>query len=186
VGGARADSILASVLDGDRLRIDGKPVDGILGQDFLSRFDYTIDYRRRRLSWDGDARGGVRLALRRSEGVFLVDLPQPGNARPPIRFVPDSGANGLVVFDRGGSLPLAMDPLPSGAEIEDSSGRRVAVEMRRIRSLAVGDVTLRDQAAAVVPGLAADAGQGDGLLPLHQFASVTFGSQAGYMVIREK
>lgn len=184
VGVAEADTILASVLDGERLRLDGATVDGILGQDFLSRFDYTIDYRRRLLCWGGDTQGGVRLALRRSEGVFLVDLPQPGDGRRPIRLVPDSGANGLVVFDRDGDFPLAMDPLPQAAELEDASGRRLAVEMRSVRSLRVGDLTLRDQPAAVVARQGTGDGQGDGLLPLHQFASVTFGTQAGFLVIR--
>lgn len=188
VGAATADGVLASVVEADRPGMDGADFDGILGQDFLSRFDYTLDYRRRVLVWGGEATGrdGTRLVLRRSEGRFLVDLPQPGNGERPMRFVPDSGASGLVVFERAGSLPLSMEHLPGGARLTDSSGRRRAVEMRRIRSLRVGDLTLRDQVAAVVSRPEANAPEGDGLLPLHQFASVTFGSQAGYLVIRAR
>jgi predicted aspartyl protease len=188
VGGAAAAAVLASIVDTDRLRVDGAEVDGVLGQDFLSRFDYTIDYRRRVLVWEGAAAGhdGVRLPLRRSEGRFLVDVAQPGGGDRPFRFVPDSGANGLVVFERPGGVRLAMDPLPGGSAVESASGRSRAVEMRRVPRLRIGSLTLRDQVAAVVSRPEADAPEGDGLLPLHQFASVTFGSQAGYLVIRAR
>ena len=43
---------------------------------------------------------------------------------------------------------------------------------------------MRDQVAAVVPRPEVDAPEGDGLLPLHLFASVTFASHAGYLIIR--
>ena len=101
--------------------------------------------------------------------------------------MPDSGTNGLVVFERAGGVPLSMEPLPRGSELESSSGQRRAVEMRRIHEPADRRAsTLRDQIAAVVSRPEADAPEGDGLLPLHQFASVTFGSQAGYLVIRAR
>jgi predicted aspartyl protease len=188
VGAAAADALLASIVDADRLWMDGAEVDGVLGQDFLARFDYTIDYRRRVLAWEAAAMGGdgVRLALHRSEGRFLVDAPQPGSGDHVFRLVPDSGANGLVVFERPGGVRLAMDPLPGGSEVESASGRRRAVEMRRVPRLRIGSLTLRDQIAAVVSRPEAGAPEGDGLLPLHQFASVTFGSQAGYLVIRAR
>src|SRR5687767_14730557 len=40
VGSAVADSMLASVVEADWLRMDHDRFDGLLGQDFLSRFDY--------------------------------------------------------------------------------------------------------------------------------------------------
>ena len=64
VGAAAADALLASIVDADRLRIDGTEVDGVLGQDFLARFDYTIDYRRRVLVWEGLWRAGTASAWR--------------------------------------------------------------------------------------------------------------------------
>ena len=80
----------------------GDGISGVLGQDFLSQFNYTLDYR----TFDG-CRGtttdqiekGVRLALEPSRGRFLVQL-APGHdaAECPVRLVPDSGANGVVLF----------------------------------------------------------------------------------------
>jgi predicted aspartyl protease len=188
VGSATAQGILATVVDAERVSMDGTTVDGIVGQDFLSRFDYTIDYRRRLLSWRGEAMGGggIRLALQPSEGRFLVDLHQPGASDRPYRFVPDSGANGLVVYERGEGTSLAMDPVRGRFEVQSSSGRRRMADMRRVRGLRIGSLTLPDQLAAVVSRPEDDAPEGDGLLPLHHFASVTFGGGGGYLVIQPR
>jgi hypothetical protein len=179
VGDAAAETVLASVAGPDRLRIDGRDADGILGQDFLSRFDFTIDYRRRILAFGPAAAGGndVRLALHRDAGRLLVDLPQPGDA-PALRFVPDSGTSALVVFERSTPSSLAMERLDGRAAVESLSGASRAVEMRRVPRLRVGSATLRDQVAAVVPRPEETAAEGDGLLPLHHFASVTFEKEA--------
>src|SRR5262249_2392138 len=84
VGSARAATLLAPTLSGADVRQLGMDVVGLLGQDFLARFHYTIDYLGSRLIWhDGSEkedvrpdRRRVRLWLRPSEGRFLVDLPQ--------------------------------------------------------------------------------------------------------------
>ena len=80
---------------------------GVLGAGLLANLNYTIDYKRKQLSWDAaEARPGNdagKLVLRESQGRLLVELPQSRDVI--VRFVPDSGAAGLVVFDRhvGGS-----------------------------------------------------------------------------------
>ncbi len=186
LGDAQALDLLASVIPAARLDVAGAAVQGILGQDFLSGFNYTLDYRRRRIHWSAPGgrapgRDEVRLTLRRREGRFLVELPQDGDR--VVRFVPDTGTNGLVVFDRPGAWALPAEPLRGRYEVSDSSGRQV-VETRRIRALRIGHLTLRDQVAAVVSKPQSTASEGDGLLPLHHFASVTFESREGYLVIR--
>jgi hypothetical protein len=47
-------------------------------------------------------------------------------------------------------------------------------------------VTIRDQRVAVVARDPADVLEGDGLLPLHLFASVTFNARALEIIIRER
>jgi hypothetical protein len=130
--------------------------------------------------------GDSRLELLRSEGRFLVDLPQPGGSDRPMRFVPDSGATALVVYDRGRPVPLAGELVPGRAGLTSASGRQGHATMRRIRRLQVGALTLRDQIAAIVSRRQPHAPDGDGLLPLHRFASVSFASGKGYMVIRDR
>ena len=103
-----------------------------------------------------------------------------------MRFVPDSGATGLVVFDRGTGIPLPAALIPGRVEVTASSGKQGVVTMRRIHRLQVGDLMLRDQIAAVVSRRQEGAPEGDGLLPLHRFASVSFGAGGTYMVIRAR
>lgn len=187
VGDAVAEGILASVVDADALGMDGERFDGMLGQDFLSRFDFTIDYRRRQLVFGASSAHGRRFPLHRDGGRLLVELPQPGEHDDrPLRFVPDSGASGLVVFDRGTRTSLRASLIPGRAHLSASSGKQGSVTMRRIHRLQVGDLTLRDQVAAIVDRKHEGAPEGDGLLPLHRFASVSFTAEGSYMVIRPR
>jgi len=184
LGTAEAADVLASVVPAARLDHAGIAIQGVLGQDFLSRFDYTLDYRGRCIRWASPAAGKqVRLKLRRSEGRFLVELPQGGDR--VLSFVPDTGANTLVVFDRPGAWVLPAEGLPGNYELSDSSGRR-EVETRRILALRIGGWTLRNQIAAAIDRPASAASEGDGLLPLHSFASVTFENREGFLVIRAR
>src|SRR6185369_636496 len=52
VGCARAQALLAPTLSSSEVRRLGENVAGVLGQDFLSRFSYTLDYRANRLVWE--------------------------------------------------------------------------------------------------------------------------------------
>ena len=55
-----------------------------------------------------------------------------------------------------------------------------------MRELQIGDVTVRNQLVAVIAREAGDEveGEGDGLLPLHLFASVTFNAREQSLVVR--
>ena len=186
VGQSRADGILASVVPDGRLAIADRSVSGILGQDFLARFIYTLDYRHRRLSWDAgeaDAKGAARLALRESQGRYLVELPQ-GRDRV-VALVPDSGVDGLVVFERPGNAALTAEGQVGGLSLATVTGRR-DVRLGRLRRLQIGAMTLWDQPVAIVRRPEADAPEGDGLLPLHLFASVSFNGRDGYLIVRSR
>jgi len=171
VGTAEAAGLQATVVNGGFLR----GAAGILGQDFLSRFDYTIDYRRARVTWGARRADGIRVPLHAQGGLFLVDLQQRGRAA---RLVPDSGSGSLVLFD---GARFRSEAAGQPAEVASASGRRMRVEVRKVRGLTIGSLALRDQTAAIVPR--GDDGGADGLLPLHQFASVAFATREGYLVL---
>ena len=180
VAGAQVDSLLASVIPAARLRALGSGVRGLLGQDFLSAFNYTLDYRRRRLTWDepGDVNCGDRSAVRLipAEGRYVVHLPASGRTRA-LRLVPDTGAEAFVFFHApGDAAPAAAI---GHARLTGLAGDR-AVRAAIAPRLAVGGVTLRDQPAVIVDRGNAEA---DGLLPLHAFASVSFNMRDGCMVV---
>lgn len=160
----------------------GLKADGVLGQDFLADETYTIDYGRRRLVLDATAEPrGTRLALKRDEGRWLVALPQDARGDRVVWFVPDSGAQALVVFDRGTRLPLGLTALPDVA-VSTAAGSATA-KAALVRLLRVGPIELADQPAIVLDRRSTDAPAGDGLLPLCVFSTVTFNGREGYMVV---
>jgi clan AA aspartic protease (TIGR02281 family) len=182
VGTVVAEALLASVLPASVLEAAAAGLDGVLGQDFLGPHNYTLDYRRKTLSWNvnPDDERGTRLALLSRDARVLVELPQGGERT--VLLVPDSGADGLVLFTRGGESPLALGALPGAARLDSAVGAREVTPVV-VRQLKLGDITLRDQPAVIVGRNEADAPRGDGLLPLHHFRKVTFSAE-GYIVLQ--
>jgi predicted aspartyl protease len=174
VSSVKVDGVLAPVVPASRLAQLGRGVRGLLGQDFLSTFNYTLDYRRARLTWDESSLCGSRGAvpLEASEGRFTMLLVRDGGAA--LRVVPDSGAEVPVFFHAlGGRTAAAMvTGLGAGA---------TAATMSTLGTLQVGDVTLRNLDAYIVERSGAGA---DGLLPLHRFSSVSFAAGGACLVAR--
>lgn len=186
IGEARAVTIQATVLPQDSAAVIGEDINGIIGQDFLSRFNYTIDYRHSRIDWNtnADDAGGVRLPLVASGDRFLIELRQSmGDHGWSLRFVPDSAADAIVLFDgTNGRRLFTADPARS-ARLDGLAGH-ATVRVGVLENLRVGDTRLTRAAAALISR--SDREDGDGLLPLHLFASVSFNHREGYAVIRPR
>jgi predicted aspartyl protease len=184
VGWAARDGLLASLLRSEDLEQLTAGVQGVLGQDFLSGFDYSLDYRRGSLTWDVDpiiGNRGTRLKLTPSRGRFVVDLPQ-GSGRGVVRLVPDSGSATLVVFDHGAPNAIQFQRLSGYASLSGIAGRRV-VQRAVIRMLRIGGVVLQNEPAVVVTNGEPDVPDADGLLPLHRFARVSFLARERCLVV---
>ena len=186
VGPAAQPKLLVTILPADEVRALGAGVDGVLGQDFLRTLSYTIDYRHRQLLWNvvggpGTDTSEIRLTLRPDEGRFLVELPQDKANSRLVRFVPDSGADMVVMFDRAGELPLAMSQRDRAASVLGLAGRRNAA-FGSIAALRIGTEVWRNCPAAVLPGRS-DGPQVDGLLPLRLFSRVSFFPNDGVLVV---
>lgn len=156
VDSARVNALLAAVVPAARLAPLGRGVRGLLGQDFLSAFNYTLDYRRSRLTWDESiaCTTAAAVPMNAVEGRFVMAL--KGETGAPLRLVPDTGAEVAVIF-RGRA------PVPS---------------LSRVR---VGTSTLRGIRAVVVDR---DDPGADGLLPLHGFSSVSFAAGGSCLIAR--
>ena len=187
VGSAHVDSLLATVLPRDASTWLGNGINGVLGQDFLSQFDYTLDYRTSRLSWgdEGQIDAGARLALEPSHGRFLVHLPQGERCRCPVRLVPDSGADGVVLFAGSKADRIPIEPEVTPMRVWTLAGNDTARRVT-IRQLLVTPATLRNVPAARVVLPAGTIEDGDGLLPLSLFARVSFRHREGYMVVQPR
>lgn len=178
VGAAVRGGLLASVLPSATLVNLGAGIQGVLGQDFLATFDYTLDYRRRELSWGAERAAeapAARLPMTPEAGRFLVSLPQ-GSGRGVIRLVPDTGSAALVIFDRIRREPartVELLPARGQARMSGVSGDRT-VDRAVVRELRVGDLVLHNEPAVIVDDGEVGGTQADGLLPLHGFARVSF------------
>jgi hypothetical protein len=177
---ATVDDLLAVVVPGPQLPRLGGRVRGVLGQDFLSAFNYTLDYRRRRLTWDDalacDGPGAARMTA--ADGRFVMALDTVGGA--PLRLVPDSGADVPILFRaRPGSSPglTAAAALVTGL----GPGERMA-RAATMPALRLGSLTVRPLGAYLVERADADV---DGLLPLHGFSSVSFAAGGACLVARK-
>lgn len=176
IGTARRENVLAPVVPAERLAPLGRNVRGILGQDFLSAHNYTLDYRRRRIGWDEAVvcGGSNAAALTASEGRFIVRV-HDQESGTSLRLVPDSGAEALVLFQARGTRERA------GVMTVGVAGNGRVAERRTLRRLRVGTVTVRDVDAFAIDRDEPDV---DGLLPLHHFASVTFAAGGACMIAR--
>jgi predicted aspartyl protease len=183
VGSSSVEGLMPSVVRLAQLR-DAEPgVEGVLGQDFLSLFDYTVDYRRKQLLWTAEpADGDVRLPLVRAGDRRLVQLPGDGRNGPAL-MVPDSGSEGLVIFEREGRTAVRVDETSQPVGVSGLAAQRLG-RGGTVRELRVGTVTLRHQPAVVLPRDGSRAIEGDGLLPLHPFSAVSFNNSHAYIVVR--
>ncbi|HUE89648.1 MAG TPA: retropepsin-like aspartic protease [Vicinamibacterales bacterium] len=183
VGRTQPVSVAAMVVSDDALPRAGR-VDGLLGQDVLAGQTFTIDYRRRELVWhDGGTAHvrGHRLPLTAANGLQFVSLSSLPGASGPARLVADSGADTIVLF--GGDAGAMPSATPMGTGVLRTSagiqlGRRVS-----IAELDIGGLLLRDQSALLLTEREATGLLGDGLLPLHLFARVTFDAAARALIV---
>jgi hypothetical protein len=139
-------------------------VRGVLGQSFLSGFDYTLDLRGKRLDFGTRNSRGMRSQARMLNGRTAVST-SLGN------LVLDSGADRLVLFGVG---PDRRDKrymrTSAGSEIVGVVYSRLIIEGRDIWQ---GDaVALPDRAE---PGVA-------GLMPLRLFRTIYVCNSEGYVV----
>jgi hypothetical protein len=184
IGGAQSDGLLASVTPSSQLDAIARAIDGIIGQDFLFAFNYTLDYRSRRLVWSADKSdaGDIRLPLIAKGGRYLVQIDATGNA-PRALLVPDSGASGFVAYERDGRTKLDVKSGSGTTGVHSLSGRQF-VPTTMLRELRLGSLVLREQPVAVLVRERDDDVEGDGLLPLHLFASVSFNAREQCLVLR--
>ena len=184
IEGAESKGLLASVAASSQLDAAARGIEGIIGQDFLFGLNYTLDYRGKRLLWnDGGSIGdGARLPLVAQGGRYLVQV-MSSAGKAPLLLVPDSGASGFVAYERNDRTRLMLTPAAGLTSVHGLSGGQSARTMM-LRELRLGEITVRDQPVAVIARDSNDLVEGDGLLPLHLFASVSFNAREQCLVVR--
>jgi predicted aspartyl protease len=139
-------------------------VDGVLGESWLVRHDYLLDYRHRRIELDGaPARSGVRVPLMSEDGRPVVAASIDGKPR---ELVVDSGASAVVLYGRAAALTSRVD----------ANGGSAAAQTCRVRmSLGGGNDRLLEAVRVEARGL------GAGLLPASAFTTVYVSNREGFV-----
>jgi hypothetical protein len=141
-------------------------IQGVLGQEFLSRFDYALDLRDKRLKFGKQDRNGTRAPFKmiNAEPVVSTSLGD---------LVLDSGAGQLVLFgvqpDSGYGLKGELRTATGSQQIGLVSGRPLTIEGRKISR---GDAVALPNRP---PGV-------DGLLPISLFKAIYICNSEGYVV----
>ena len=154
-------------------------IDGILGEDFLSRFNYLLD------------RGGRRLVLEQNDnltkvlsGTRVSFETRGGKIYVPdgiLRLLLDSGNPYLVLYEDVAArvgLPTAN---PGGGNALVSSIGRREIRLTRLAALKIGGTLLRN-----IDVCLSKRGQDrfeDGFLPLHFFDSVYVNNAENFLIV---
>lgn len=190
VGARSASNQEALISDLREARAVSPEIRGVLGQNFLSRFNYLINYRERRIEFeDGDelerSLSGERLPIEWREGRALVLARSAATENKRRRFVLDSGIANLLFFTadwRGLRLDWAQGE-SQWVEARSDLGSRV-VWQRRLRRFSIGGADFYDLPVVVMESKTAQAGRiEDGLLPTILFQQVYFNHRKNYVIL---
>lgn len=150
----------------DAIHKSSPDVQGVLGEWFLSRFDYTLDLRGGRLEFGKQDRPGRR-------SIYKIVNARPVVATSLGDLVLDSGASRLALFGARAGVPTGANgmlrTLAGSQEVGIVSGEVLQIDGRRIWSGDAVAIPARPE-----PGV-------DGLLPLSVFKTVYFCNSQGYV-----
>jgi len=186
VGTGRATGVEIAVAAIGHVRRIDPGAQGILGQSFLSRSAYLIDYTRKKL-WLGED------AIRRAEELpFIVSTQQTSGRTivpvtlqaggPSWNLTLDSGASNLIL-KCSTHCPLIMEPR-SGDRVLALLGERPVVS-GTLRRLEIAGARMWSVHAVLVDTNLPD-GQDDGVIPSHWFSAVYVNGDAGVVRLAQR
>jgi hypothetical protein len=142
-------------------------IQGVLGQWFLSNFDYTVDFRGKRLEFGKQDRTGTRSRFRLINGRTAISTSLGV-------LILDSGADRLVLFgvqpNIGSGLMSELRTVTRSQQIGMVFSKQLVIEGRKIWTGDAIAIPSRPE-----PGV-------DGLLPLSLFKIIYVCNSAGYIV----
>lgn len=161
-------------------RLDNR-ISGVLGQNFLAQFNFTLDFRERRINFaEMDANQlarAVRVPFEKDEGRILLNLKLK---QTTLKFVFDSGATDLILFASGcQKLAGQIEPSEQITQVSTNAGKS-QTRTGWLDKLHFGGKVIRRVPVALLNEAERTE---DGLMPLRLFRSVYFNNQAGYMVL---
>jgi predicted aspartyl protease len=184
LGSARLQNIpvLLANLEGVRTKIPG--AQGILGQGFLSHFNYLLDYQHRSIRFEQsdeiqDSIHGEPVPSSLDAHRMIVYAQVESKGSQAVRLLLDSGANTLVLSRASAE---ASHVVLDAARLEITANTKVALPSGRVPQLMVGLRQFRNLPAVVSP--APQMQQiCDGLLPTSLFKALYVNNTRGFVEI---
>lgn len=181
LGGKSAENTEVLWSDLPELRRLDNRISGILGQNFLAQFNFTLDFRQRRINFaDMDANQfeqTARVPFEKDEGRILLNLKIK---QTNLTFVFDSGAAGLILFASGcQKLTGQIEPSEQITQVSTNAGKN-QTRTGWLDKLQFGGKGIRRVPVALLNEVERTE---DGLLPMRLFRSVYFNNQEGYMIL---
>jgi hypothetical protein len=166
---------------------------GVLGQNFLSAFDYILNYRDQRIEFEEDceftkALQGARLAVERDRGRFLITTQPSSPQRQASKLVMDSGASRVVVFraaSKNSDLEIDLDF--NGRFNASTVTGSQTISTGRLRKLQIGDEEFSGLSVRVVDNPATTEGRSEnGLIPTSLFRSIYFNNTENFVILNPR
>ncbi|MBA4182739.1 MAG: aspartyl protease family protein [Acidobacteria bacterium] len=181
LGGKSAENTEVLWSDLPELRRLDNRISGVLGQSFLAQFNFTLDFRERRINFadvdENQFKQAVRVTFEINEGQILLTLK---TKQTNLKFVLDSGVSGLILFASGcQKLAKQIEPSEQMMQVSTNAGKSLA-QTGWLDKLQVGDKSLSRLPVVLLGELERTE---DGLLPMRLFRSVYFNNQEGYMIL---
>jgi predicted aspartyl protease len=164
---------------------------GVLGQNFLSQFNYTLNYRDRLIEFgEGQHKNhplGSSLRFQQREGRLIIVALSTSSKKKVLKLVLDSGISRLIIFETT-SQPLELDVEQSENQWVTGSTTVGSRNMRTayLRTLQIGGARFSNLPVALVEAPGAEDHFGDGLLPTSLFSSIFFNNKEGYVILNER
>ena len=164
---------------------------GVLGQNFLSQFNYTLNYQDRLIEFgEGQHKNhplGSRLQFEQREGRLIIAAQPTSSKKKVLKLVLDSGVSRLIIFETTSrslelDLEQSMNRWVTGSTAAGSRQMRAAY----LRTLQIGSARFSKLPVALVEAPGAEDRFGDGLLPTSLFRSIFFNNKEGYVLLNER
>jgi predicted aspartyl protease len=187
IGPAEAKDLPVLVQDLSELRKIDSRIVGIVGEDFLGRFNYMLDYDKRVVRFETateieDSVEGKRLGVEAGENRLLISCDAQARNRAHLRLVLDSGATSLVLLT-GASRLLDVPTQTTGFEITSSG--QIGLQVGLLHELMVGTEKFRNLPAALATVKPSE-DVGDGLLPTALFHALYINSREHFVIVNPR
>ncbi|MDQ3749893.1 MAG: retroviral-like aspartic protease family protein [Acidobacteriota bacterium] len=178
---ANLEVLWSDLPDLPELRRLDKRISGVLGQNFLAQFNFTLNFRERRIDFadanENQFKQAARLPFETNKEHILLTLK---TKQTNLKFVLDSGASDLILFASGcRKLEKQIERSEQLMQVSTIAGKSLT-QTGWLDGLQFGNKSLSRLPVALLGEVERAE---DGLLPMRLFSSVYFNNQEGYVFL---